>query len=106
MEKVSKALQAVRAVIKRFYYEHHDKIKMEQELEKEVKDARVRGFMQNKRRVVESIDYRIARLKESAEILKRDPKKLDLMLKDVESRAEELESVRIYVQGMVIKVEE
>lgn len=98
-------LQKVQAAIKRFYYEHHDKIKMENELHTEVLNAKVEGFTETKRKVVEALDYRIARTQESLEVLNRKEEKVQSVIDDMESRVDELETFRNYVKGMVIKAD-
>lgn len=103
---ISKARALVQSVLTRFYTVHHNKETFETELVDEVNSARVRGFGETKRRVIEAMDYRIARLTESLDVLNRQPEKVRSVIDDMQSRVDELETIRNYVKGMVIKVEE
>lgn len=98
-----RALKLVQTALKRFYYEHHDKIRLETELAQEIRDERLFEFTQTKHRVIEAIDYRLAKAEKSLSVL-REKNGPANAIEDLQSRHDELETLRTFVKGMVTKV--
>lgn len=105
---ISKARALIQSVMTRYYRVHHNVDTFENELVDEIGSARVRAFASTKRQVLEALDYRLARLNDSLEVLQKNREKFEsnYLFDDMESRIDELETFRNYVKGMVIKVEE
>lgn len=97
----SKARSLVQTVLTRFYREHHNKQMFEDELVDEVNSGHVGGFSQCKRRVVEALDHRLATLSSEAELTSDLSKACE-----IGAQITELTKLRMYVKGMVIKVDE
>ena len=103
---ISKTRTAVQEIIRKFYYDHHDKIKMESDLVDSINSGRVSGSTSTKRQIVEALDYRVNRLTESLEVLRKNGNQVQSVIDDMESRVDELETFRHYVKGMVFKADE
>jgi hypothetical protein len=107
--KVETADGIVDRIIHAYYNEHHNINKYRSDLADAIRTARVEGFMECKRRVVEGIDYREKRTQDSIDVLESERKKLtpdgraSAYQDDLESRVAELAVLRGHIKGMVAK---
>lgn len=63
---------------------------------------RIEGFFSCKRRVIGGFDYRMTRLEDSLKVLKKK-KRPQSEIRDLQSRIDEIETLRHFVKGMVVK---
>ena len=103
---ISKARQIVKDVMDRYYTQHHDKETFETELTNEINGGRIGGFSEAKRRVVAGLDHRIEKLTEQMNGLAIGQGSDFGTLHKLDAVRDELEKIRLYVKGMVVKVDE
>lgn len=95
----SRAEKEVAEALHRFYYLHHDQRKLQEELVSLVKETRVRTFNEVKKRLKGALDYRLSAI-DTMGVLVGDS------AYEKPIRSEEVRQLRVYVGGMVVKVDE
>lgn len=73
---------------------------------KKTKSSKLQTFSETKRRVVDAIDFRLKSLRTNVRVMSETATVPTSLLEDWSSRIDELESLRSYVKGMVIKVDD
>lgn len=102
---MTKAEKAVETVCDDYYNKHHDFEFFKKEIARVITEARIRGFSETKRRVTEALDYRISQLSEGIDALKENHECVSVV-EDYDIRRDELYSIRAFIRGMVVEVNE
>ena len=94
---MSKFKNKVQEVLRQYYYEHHDKIRMEQDLTETLELESISGLQQ----VIESIDTRMAHLRHDLTYFEKLCSS-DVVV-DKKARIDELEALGNYVKELMLK---